>query len=186
MAQAYAYARQAGFDPAAATVAAAVAMAESGLNTGARGDTGLETSYWGPSVGLMQIRTVKSQTGTGGDRDISILSDPLQNMIAAYHISHSGKDWSPWTTFNTGKYRQFLGQAQTGAATAGNSTPAATQANWLTDTLGIDDAVAAAKKLGLMAAAVLAGGALVVIGGYRALGSPKKSRKALDAAAAAV
>jgi hypothetical protein len=185
MAQAYAYARQAGFDPAAATVAAAVAMAESGLNPGAQGDTGLETAYWGPSVGLMQIRTVKSQTGSGKDRDISRLSDPLQNMISAYHISNGGKDWSPWTTYNTGKYRQFLGQASSGAATAGNSTPAATQANWLTDAIGIDDAAAAAKKLGLMAAAVLAGGALVVVGGYRALGSPKVPRKALNAAAAA-
>lgn len=185
MAQAYAYARQAGFDPAAATVAAAVAMAESGLNTGERGDTGKEDAYWGPSVGLMQIRTVKSETGTGKDRDISILSDPLQNMLAAYHISHGGKDWSPWTTYNDQKYRQFLGQASAGGAAAGNSTPAATQANWLTDTLGIDDAVATAKKLGLMAIAVLAGGALVVIGGYRALGSPKVPRKAIETAAAA-
>lgn len=185
MAQAYAYARQAGFDPAAATVAAAVAMAESGLNPGAKGDVGLETDYWGPSVGLMQIRTVRSQTGTGGDRDISILSDPLQNMLAAYHISHGGKDWSPWTTYTSGKYRQFLGQASAGGAAAGNNTPQATQANWLTDALGLDDAAATAKRWGLMAIAIVAGGALVVAGAYRALGSPKAPKKALEAAALA-
>jgi|SRR6185295_2525834 hypothetical protein len=185
MAQAYAYARQAGFDPAAATVAAAIAMAESGLNPGARGDVGLETSYWGPSVGLMQIRTVRTQTGTGGDRDISILSDPLQNMVAAYHISHGGKDWSPWSTYNDQKYRQFLGQASAGGQQAGNYTPQATQANWLTDTLGLDDAAATAKRWGLMAIAILAGGALVVAGGYRMLGSPRIPKRAIEAAALA-
>lgn len=176
MAQAYAYARQAGFDAASATVAAAIAMAESGLNPGAKGDTGLQTDYWGPSVGLMQIRTVKSQTGTGKDRDISILSDPLQNMIAAYHISHGGKDWSPWSTFNDQKYRQFLGQAQAGGAVAGNNTPQATQANWLTDAIGLDDAVATAKRWGLVALGILAGGALVVAGAYRTIGSPRRKR----------
>lgn len=185
MAQAYAYARQAGFDPAAATIAAAVAMAESGLNTAASGDVGLENDTWGPSVGLMQIRSLKSQTGTGGDRDISILSDPLQNMLAAYHISHGGKDWSPWSTYNDQKYRQFLGQASTGAAAAGNNTPQATQANWLTDAIGLDDAAATAKRWGLMALAILAGGALVVAGAYRAIGSPKIPKKALEAAALA-
>jgi hypothetical protein len=182
MAQAYAYARKAGFDPAAAVIAAAIAMGESGLNTEAKGDTSLTTDYWGPSVGLMQIRTVKSQTGTGKDRDIGQLTDPLQNMIAAYNISSHGKNWTPWTVYNTGKYRQFLGQAQQGAAAGG--TAASTGGNiesvgWLGDALGVDDALARAKQLGFVLLAIAAGGTLVVLGGYRLAGSPKPPAAAL-------
>lgn len=178
MAQTYAYARQAGFDAAHATIVAAIAMAESGLNTGARGDVGLEDSYWGPSVGLMQIRTVKSETGTGKDRDITRLSDPVQNMIAAYHISSSGKDFSPWSTYKNQAYRKYLGQSSTAATTAGNSTPAAVQTSAVSDALGLDQVVSNGKKLGLLLLAVAAGGALVVLGGYRAVGSPKMPKAA--------
>jgi len=176
MAQAYAYARKAGFDPAAAVIAAAIAMAESGLNTGAKGDVSLQTDYWGPSVGLMQIRTVKSQTGTGKDRDISLLSDPLQNMIAAYHISNGGKNWTPWTTFTRGTYRQFIGQANEGAkagGTAANTGGDIEQVGWLGDALGVDELAGRAKQLGFVMLAIVAGGALVVLGGYRLAGSPK-------------
>lgn len=112
MAQAYAYARQAGFDPASAVIAAAIAMGESGLNPAAIGDVSLQDATWGPSIGLMQIRTLKRDTGTGRVRDIETLRDPLQNMLAAFKISSGGKDWTPWTVYNTGKYRQFLSQAE--------------------------------------------------------------------------
>ena len=166
MAQAYAYARQAGFDPAAATIAAAIAMGESGLNPAAKGDTGLETSYWGPSIGLMQIRTIKSETGSGKDRDISVLTDPLQNMIAAFHISTGGKDFTPWTVYNTGAYRKFLGQASTASKTAGSSSPQAVDAGFLGNALGLDDAIGAVKRIGLILLAVAAGGVLVISGGY--------------------
>jgi hypothetical protein len=178
MAQAYALARQAGFDPASAVIAAAVGMAESGLNTGARGDVGLQTDYWGPSVGLMQIRTVKSQTGTGGDRDISRVNDPLQNMIAAYDISHKGKDFSAWTTYNNGAFRQFLGQSGAAAGTGGAT--AATGASWL-GALTPDSLGEKVKGIALILLAVAGGGALVVLGGYKAVGSPKPP-KALAAA----
>jgi hypothetical protein len=179
MAQAYAYARQAGFTPDAATIAAAIAMAESGLNTGSRGDVKLETSYWGPSVGLMQIRTVKQETGTGQDRDIARLDDPLQNMIAAYDISGKGKDFSPWTTYTSQKYRQFLGQAGSaaGSSTTGGTT-AATPVNWLTDALGAGDFAQKARDLGLLLAAIAAGGTLVILGGYKLAGSPKPPKAA--------
>lgn len=173
MAQAYAYARQAGFDPAAATIAAAIAMGESGLITDRRGDVNLQTPYWGPSVGLMQIRTVKSQTGTGGDRDISRLMDPLQNMISAYRISSGGKDWSPWTVYNTGKYREFLGQAKAGAAEGGGSG-AIGQAQNVGLIGGLStDAIASRVKTTVLTLVLVGGGAaLAILGGYRAIGSP--------------
>lgn len=168
MAQAYALARQAGFDPASALIAAAIGMAESGLNTAARGDLSLQTDYWGPSVGLMQIRTVKSQTGTGGDRDIQRVSDPQQNLIAAYDISHKGKDFSAWTTYNNGAFRQFLGQS----AAAANAPTQTTQVSWLGD-LTPDSLGDKVKGIMLLLLAVAAGGGLIVLGGYQTVGSPK-------------
>jgi len=171
MAQAYAYARQAGFDPAAAVIAAAIAMGESGLITDRRGDVNLQTGYWGPSVGLMQIRTVKSQTGKGTDRDITRLDDPLQNMIAAYHISHAGQDWSPWTVYNTGKYRDFLGQAKAGAAGAG--PVGQVEQVGLLGGLGVDSIAGRARDLALVLVLVAGGATLAILGGYRAIGSPR-------------
>lgn len=183
MSQAYAYARQAGFDPASAVIAAAIGMAESGLVTNSRGDVGLETSYWGPSVGIMQIRTVKSATGTGGDRDIARLDDPLQNMIAAYDISHKGKDFSAWTTYTSGKYRQFLNQASgsAGASPAGGTV----QTVGLLGGLSADSIAGKVKEIALVLTIVAAGGALVIAGGYKSLGSPKLPSWAKDAAAVA-
>jgi hypothetical protein len=169
MAQAYAYARQGGFDPASAVIAASIAMAESGLVTNARGDIGKEDSTWGPSVGLMQIRTMKAQTGSGSDRDIAQLDDPVQNMVAAYHISHSGKDFSAWTTYNDGAFRQFLGQASTGSAAGGTVANVADSAGGLTT----DTLAGKAMVIGLTLTAIAAGGVLVLLGGYRAVGSPK-------------
>lgn len=169
--QAYGYARQAGFDPASAIIAVAIGMAESGLVTNSRGDVSLQTSYWGPSIGIMQIRSVKSETGSGQDRDISRLDDPLQNFISAYNISNKGKDFSPWTTYNNSKYRDFLGQANT-AAGSSVSTPPATNASFLGG-LSLDALSGKAKTIAFALLAVAAGGTLVILGGYRAVGSPK-------------
>lgn len=174
MAQAYAYARAAGFDPAAATIMAAIDMAESGLNPAAVGDVGLENSTWGPSVGLGQIRSLKAQTGTGKTRDVTTLKDPAANMAAAYEISHGGKDFTPWTTYTSGKYRSFLGQASaaaTGAAgTITNTGQAVATPVGLTDVLtgNVDW-----QGLGLKAGAMVFGIGLVLAGAYVAVGSPE-------------
>jgi hypothetical protein len=172
MAQVYAYARQAGFAPDTAVIATAIGMAESGENPKARGDIGLETSYWGPSVGVEQIRTVKSQTGKGTDRDIARLDDdPLANMIAAFDISKGGKDFSPWTTYTSGKYRQYLGQAQAAAGGATGGPVSATQT-----ALGLPSPTEIGQKvkdIGLLLLAVGIAGTLVVLGGYKIAGSPR-------------
>lgn len=185
MAQVYAYARQAGFAPDTAVIATAIAMAESGDNPKAVGDVSLETSYWGPSVGLEQVRTVKGQTGTGSDRDISHLNnDPLAQMIAAYDISDHGKDFSPWTTYNNGKYRQFLGQATTAAGS--NPTTSSGGAVSATQTaFGLPSPAAIGQKveeIGFVLLAIGLAGTLVVLGGYKIAGSPKVPKTAALAA----
>jgi hypothetical protein len=175
-AQAYGYARQAGFDPASAVIAVAIGMAESGLVTTSRGDVGLQTGYWGPSVGVMQIRTVKSDTGTGKDRDITRLDDPLQNFIAAYDISSKGKDFSPWSTYNDGKFRQFLGQAGGAASTSSTAPTQTTNAGFLGG-LSLDALSDKARAIALGLLAVAVGGTLVILGGYKTVGSPKPPKE---------
>lgn len=38
--------------------------------------------------------------------------DPNGAAQAAFRISSSGNDWTPWTTFDNGAYQQFMAQAQ--------------------------------------------------------------------------
>jgi len=76
----------------------AIAMRESGGQVNVWGDKKLQTSTWGPSVGLFQIRTLKGQTGTGGPRDIqALMNNPLAQAKAAWEISGGGRNWTPWT-----------------------------------------------------------------------------------------
>lgn len=103
------YAQQAGFRGNALTTAIAIAMAESGGNTTATNhNTNGTTDY-----GLWQINSVHSQYSPA-----LLLNNPLYNAQAAYTLSSNGSNWQPWTTYNTGAYRQYLPQAQ--AATLGS------------------------------------------------------------------
>lgn len=107
----------AGFDPAGATLMTAIAGAESGWNSTAVGDVGLQDATWGPSYGLFQIRTLKSDTGTGGTRDINRLAgSDVEQARAAYVISRAGTDFTAWTVYNTGAYQAHLAAAKAAAA----------------------------------------------------------------------
>jgi murein DD-endopeptidase MepM/ murein hydrolase activator NlpD len=105
----------AGFRGESLAMAGAVARAESSLNTEARGDVGLQTEKWGPSVGLWQIRTLKAERGKGTDRDELALADPGRQARAAYNISGGGNNWRPWSVFTSGAFRRFLDEARTAA-----------------------------------------------------------------------
>ena len=121
-AQVYALAKGAGLSPAAAVIATAIAMAESGLNPDAVGDVGLENATWGPSVGLWQIRSLRAQTGTGQSRDVNRLKDPTFNAAAMAQISGMGKSFKPWSTYTSGSYRKYLASA-TSAGSGSAATP---------------------------------------------------------------
>jgi Lysozyme like domain len=77
-------------------VAAAVAMAESGGDELAVGDSG-------HSFGLWQINHPAH-----GEFQPSLLLTPWYNGHAALAISKLGTDWQPWTTFRNGAYKKFL------------------------------------------------------------------------------
>lgn len=106
--QALAVATSGGFRGGALITAVAIAKAESGLRTDAMGDTSIQTPKWGPSVGLWQIRSLKTQRGTGGARDADALLNPLHNARSAFSISGGGINWFPWTVYKTGAYKAHI------------------------------------------------------------------------------
>src|SRR6266571_356792 len=79
-------------------LAASVAMAESGGNILALGDILLGHSY-----GLWQINSRAHP-----EFDVAQLVVPAYNARAAFQISRSGTDWTPWTMFNNGGYRKYM------------------------------------------------------------------------------
>ena len=107
--QIYTLLLQGGFSPDKARLMTAIAQAESSRNPGAIGDVALQNGTWGPSVGLFQIRTLKSETGTGSDRDIQrLLNNPAEQVRAAMKISNGGSNLRPWSTYTNGAYLKFL------------------------------------------------------------------------------
>lgn len=132
-AEVYASLTDVGFDPAQAAIMTAIAGAESGYDTTALGDTRLESSTWGPSYGLFQVRTSKRETGTGGTRDIARLaSSDTEQAEAAYEISRHGTDFSPWSAYSSGAYQGFLPAASQVAAKTDGGGPLPTAGpSWL-------------------------------------------------------
>src|ERR1700761_7898091 len=101
-----------GGNPAAADIAAAVALAESG------GDSSATNSNTDGSTdrGLWQINSVHGAQST---------FDVTGNVKAAINISGNGTNWSPWVTYVSGAFRKFL--SPTTAASTG-TLPADTTA----------------------------------------------------------
>ncbi len=111
----------AGLPHEASVIAVAIAWPESGLDPDAVGDEDLQDDVWGPSCGLWQIRSLRADRGTGRARDIDRLLDPAFNAGAMVAISKGGTDWSPWTMWKNGGYRQYLAGVR--AAVAPPMTP---------------------------------------------------------------
>jgi hypothetical protein len=112
--QIYAFAREAGFSPDQAATMTAVALAESGGNSGARNPNGED------SRGLWQIN-VRSHP----DLAKYNLYDPVQNAKAAYEVSQQGGDVSPWTTTHGGlsaRYLRYRSDAEAAAAAYGDGS----------------------------------------------------------------
>jgi hypothetical protein len=103
------YAGNAGFNGPDLQVAVAVALAESSGNPAAVGDQTLAPTN-GPAVGLWQINTGKHKEYTADQ-----LIDPQVNANMAYQLySARGGQFTDWTTYNNGKYGDYIVQAQQG------------------------------------------------------------------------
>lgn len=104
----------AGLSADAAAYAAAIAMAESGLNPNAYNGAGNDNSY-----GLWQIN-MKGGLGAPRRKQFGIttdsqLFDPNVNARAMAIISGRGTNWTPWTTFTRGTYLAHLSAARDAA-----------------------------------------------------------------------
>jgi hypothetical protein len=111
--QIYGFARRAGFSPDESATMTAIALAESGGNSRSHNPHGED------SRGLWQINALAHQ-------DLAAkydLYDPLQNAKAAYAVSHSGADVSPWTVTHGGtaaRYLRYREDAQAAAVAFGD------------------------------------------------------------------
>lgn len=125
LAQAYAYARAAGFGPAEAVVMAAIAKAESGLRIGAYnpGTPGHPES----SGGVTQIN-VRAHPWADLTR---LRADPAYAFAAAFKVYvDNGRSFRPWSVFSNGSYRGNVSDAtsaansvETGVAQGGPGAP---------------------------------------------------------------
>jgi len=124
---------QYGGNPAAAPMAAAIALAESGGNPNA---VNTANSNGTTDRGLWQINSVHGAQST---------FDLAANTRAAIAISNNGANWRPWTTYNTGAYRKYYnssvqpsptppGPTSGGVATGGTTN---TPVGQTTDTAGV-------------------------------------------------
>jgi Lysozyme like domain/Putative peptidoglycan binding domain len=99
---------RAGFGGEALVTIVAIAQGESGFRADAIGDTSLVDRTWGPSIGLLQIRSLHRERGTGGTRDELANFDPAHNARSGFVISSHGQSFGPWTVFTSGAYLHFM------------------------------------------------------------------------------
>lgn len=104
-----AVASQAGFTGAGLTLAVAIALAESGGDTEASlfNDPTSSCPDGSTDRGLWQINDCWHSEFTD-----DVCYDALGCARAAYVISNHGGDWSPWTTYKTESYKQFMPRAE--------------------------------------------------------------------------
>lgn len=113
----YSLAKSAGLSDGNAKTAAAIAMAESGGNPNSHNATPPDDSY-----GLWQINMLGS---LGPNRRFiyrlssnAALYDPPTNARVMASISQGGHNFSPWTTYTRGTYKQFINNPVTTVSVA--------------------------------------------------------------------
>jgi len=121
--------RKAGFGPKASPIAFAVAMAESGGGNVRAHNTNRDTGD--NSYGLFQINMIDdlgpSRRKQYGIKSNNELFNPVLNAKIAYKMSNKGRDWSPWSAYKNGAYKEYLDKGQkhfghpTGSGGAGKS-----------------------------------------------------------------
>lgn len=113
--------KSAGFSSTHAVIATAVGLAESSCVSSATNSNGASGHCPNGSVdrGMWQINSCWHS-----EVSASCAFDPVCNAKAAYRISSSGTDWSPWTTYVIGAYKSHLSDAQSAvnAVYGGTST----------------------------------------------------------------
>ncbi len=97
-------ASNAGFNGSDLITAVAIALAESGGNPNAHGDTGL-----GSGTGSFGLWQIYSDAHPEFGPDFTTLYDPQTNANAAYSVYlQAGHSFSPWSTFKGGQYAAYV------------------------------------------------------------------------------
>ena len=163
-------AQEAGFNGQSASTIVAIAQAESGLNPNARG---INTSG-SVDRGILQINNVYHP-------EVSdyCAYNPQCAFQQAYRISNAGTNFTPWTTYNSGAYRQYLSKASFTTNTSPNSSSGIT-GTWQ------DQVMVMAEKIAVFIMAIL----LIFLGFYilnqKAISSAiGKGKQAVELAAVA-
>lgn len=116
----YTVAQNAGFTGTDLVTAVAIALAESGGNPNALGDTNIGSGTG--SFGLWQINADAHPEYA----PFTQLYDPQTNANAAYAIySAAGNSFSPWSTYKNGAYESFVSSVISIAGTV-SSNPGTT------------------------------------------------------------
>lgn len=125
-------AQNAGFAGNDLVTAVAVALAESGGNPNALGDTNI-----GSGTGSFGLWQINADAHPEYGPDFTQLYDPQTNANAAYAVySAAGDSFTPWTTFKTGSYSGYVASVEAGIATLLTQNPGASIAVLLAVVLG--------------------------------------------------
>lgn len=111
--QIYALATNAGFSGQSANTITAIALAESGGNPYA-----VNAADPGGSYGITQINGAAHGSATA----LSAYGNPQTAMDLAYQISKGGQDFSAWSSYNSGAYKQYLAANTTSSAAASGAS----------------------------------------------------------------
>lgn len=104
-------AAKAGFTGSGLSNIVAIVLAESSGNASATHvNNNGSTDY-----GLAQINSIHGVSQAS-------MMDPSANLAEAYKLSNNGTNFSPWVTYNTGAYKQYLGQATGATSGIGQTT----------------------------------------------------------------
>jgi hypothetical protein len=147
-AQIGAYANQAGFKGDGLVWSIAIALAESGGNTTARG----HNSNGSVDRGLWQFNSHAHPEVSDAEAD-----NPASAAAAAYRVSSHGTNWHQWATYNSGAARKQLPAAQTAATLAGTGrvTVPALDTEQALSVPGLGDLTGITKSLASIASVVI-------------------------------
>lgn len=135
--------QQAGFRGEGLKMAYAIAMAESGGRANAHNSVGNSA---GTDRGLFQINSYYHSEVSD-----SQAYNALANAKAAYRISHGGTNWSAWSTYHNGAYKQFYGGSSANVSGGGGGGSTFSGAGTVTPKLDKDEL---ASQYGLSAALI--------------------------------
>jgi hypothetical protein len=101
------FASNAGFSGQDLTTAVAIALAESGGNPKAHGDTNI-----GSGTGSFGLWQINADSHPQFAPNFTVLYDPTVNANAAFQTyANAGNSFSPWSTYNDGRYSAFMDEA---------------------------------------------------------------------------